>query len=183
MRGELKAGIKAGLQCAILLCISSIALAAQKAVGDGAASHLVSIIVSSQTEASQSSGQVYREIVDPNNGDRWLLLRNNNRPGGPGRLVLAQPTVSGPTISSLSRAPSRQATAEVAQIPVIRSGDRLIVERSTAIVEERLEAVALGPAVTGASFDVRMVIGGKVFRAVALGPGRATFDSRAGGQP
>ena len=34
-------------------------------------------------------GNVIREIDDPHSGDRWLLLRDPNRPGGPGRLVLA----------------------------------------------------------------------------------------------
>jgi hypothetical protein len=36
----------------------------------------------------QVSGEIVREIDDPHTGDRWLLLRNAEAPGGPGRLVL-----------------------------------------------------------------------------------------------
>jgi flagella basal body P-ring formation protein FlgA len=66
------------------------------------------------------------------------------------------------------------------QHPVIRSGDRLVVEESSAVVEARLEAVALGPAAEGAEFRVRLAIGGKVVLAVALGPGHAAFADPAG---
>jgi flagella basal body P-ring formation protein FlgA len=63
--------------------------------------------------------------------------------------------------------------------PVIRAGDRLVVEENTAVIEARLEAVALGPAALGSSFDVRLKLGGKVARAVALAPGRAAFQAHA----
>jgi hypothetical protein len=76
-----------------------------------------------------------------------------------------------------------QTQIPVIQMQVIRSGDRLIVERNTSVVEERLEAVALGPAMKGASLEVRLAIGGNVLRAVALGPGHATFDGDSGGKP
>jgi hypothetical protein len=61
--------------------------------------------------------------------------------------------------------------------PVIHAGDRLIVEENTRLVEARLAAVAMGPAIAGAPLDVRLTIGGKVMRAVALAPGRAAFES------
>jgi predicted secreted protein len=59
---------------------------------------------------------------------------------------------------------------------VIHTGDLLVVEENTAVVEARLEAVALGPAWAGSSFDVRLKIGGKVVRAIALASGRAVFS-------
>jgi hypothetical protein len=62
---------------------------------------------------------------------------------------------------------------------VIHAGDRLIVEENTAVVESRLEAVALGPAVVGSPLDARLKVGGKVVRAVALGRGRAAFLAEA----
>ena len=68
-------------------------------------------------------------------------------------------------------------------LPVIRAGDRLIVEEHTAVVEARLEAVALGPAASGSPFQVRLTIGGKVVRAVALGPGRAAFAAETEARP
>ena len=65
------------------------------------------------------------------------------------------------------------------QHPLIRSGDRLVIEENSAVVEARLEAVALGPAAVGAEFKARLAIGGRVVRAVALGPGRASFVAPA----
>jgi hypothetical protein len=59
----------------------------------------------------------------------------------------------------------------------------VIVERNTAVVEERLDAIALGPAVKGSTFEVRLQVGSKVFQAVALGPGYAAFAPGAGEQP
>jgi flagella basal body P-ring formation protein FlgA len=70
-----------------------------------------------------------------------------------------------------------------ALVAVIRAGDRLIVEENTAVVEARLEAVALGAAAPGSTFNVRLRIGGRVLRAVALGPGRAALAPVNGIEP
>jgi hypothetical protein len=59
--------------------------------------------------------------------------------------------------------------------PVIRAGDRLIVEQDTAVIEARLEAIALGAAAVGSSLNVRLRIGGKLLRVVAQAPGRAVI--------
>jgi hypothetical protein len=109
-----------------------------------------------------------REIDDPSNGDRWLLVRDPSRPGGPGRLFLAA--------SSSQNFGSRQGGSNPGRpVPVIHGGDRLIVEEKTSLVEVHLDAVALGPAMPGRAFSVRLVIGGVVMQAVALGPGRAAL--------
>jgi flagella basal body P-ring formation protein FlgA len=63
---------------------------------------------------------------------------------------------------------------------IIRGGDRLVVEQNTAVIEARLEAVALGPARRGATFQARLKIGGKVVRVVALAPGRAELAPEIG---
>jgi flagella basal body P-ring formation protein FlgA len=65
-------------------------------------------------------------------------------------------------------------------LPVIRAGDRLTVEEHTAVVDAVLEARALAAAAMGAALDVRLTIGGRVVRAVALGPGRAALQSENG---
>ena len=125
-------------------------------------------------EKEPPAGAVIREIDDPRNGDCWLLVRDPSHPGGPGRLVLA--AVAGVQSRRGRTAKQRLLAAEHrALTPVIRGGDRLIVEEKTAVVEARLEAVALGPAVAGAPLQVRLAIGGKVVRAVALAPGRASL--------
>jgi len=68
-------------------------------------------------------------------------------------------------------------------VPVLRAGERLMVEEHTPIVEAHLEAVALGSAAVGEEFDVRLRVGGKVLRAVALGPGRAELQAERKAQP
>jgi hypothetical protein len=68
-------------------------------------------------------------------------------------------------------------------IPVIRAGDRLIVEEHTAVVDAVLEARALNPAAAGAPLDVRLTMGGNVVRVVAVGPGRAALLTEIGIRP
>ncbi len=152
-----------------LLGLAAIAAGGPAAAQEPGARTLLAIVAE-----APAITQVVREIDDPHSGARWLLLRNREHPAGPGRLVL---------LGERENAAGRRdlgvrgdLAAEVAPLPpVIRSGDRLIVEEKTAVVEARLEAVALGPAAPGSAFRVRLSIGGRVARAVALGPGRAAF--------
>jgi hypothetical protein len=140
-----------------------------------------SIPISSPREASNSvlaHGQIVREIDDPSSGARWLLVREMEHPGGPGRLVEVFPAQS-----SGRRIEAAASVAQPVPRPAIRAGDRLIVEENTAVVEARLEAVALGPAAVGSELGVRLKIGGKVLRAVALGPGRAAFKPETEARP
>lgn len=123
-------------------------------------------------------GEIVREIDDPHLGDRWLLIRDSSHPGGPGRLVLmASPS------NQVRQDQAGVGPSEVELRPVIHAGERLIVEENTALVEARLEAVALGPALAGAPLDVRLAIGGKVVRATALAPGRAAFLTEREARP
>jgi hypothetical protein len=116
------------------------------------------------------------EIRDPHTGQRWLLVRDETHPGGPGRLVLA-----GAAWKSADGATRRASDRlwEAGPLPVIRAGDRLIVEEHTAAVDAVLEARAMNAAAAGAVFAARLTIGGKVVRAVALGPGRAVLQAQA----
>jgi hypothetical protein len=130
-----------------------------------------------QTAQAKAStpDEVVREIDDPHTGARWLLMRDPSHPGGPGRLLESTRN------PARQRHPARQDAAGVkassAELrPVLHAGDRLIVEENSAVVESRLEAVALGPAVLGSVLNVRLSVGGKVVRAVALAPGRAVLQ-------
>ena len=60
-------------------------------------------------------------------------------------------------------------------LPVIHAGDRLIVEEHTAVAEAGWRLWRWDSAAVGRPLRVRLEIGGKVLRAVALGPGRAAF--------
>jgi hypothetical protein len=146
------------------------------------------ILVSSPEQAQPAAGalgEVVREIDDPGTGDRWLLERDPEHPGGPGRLVLTGSGESRPRTGERWNAGPETAPGadRTVPLPVIHAGDHLIVEENTAVVEARLEAVALGTAVSGADLNVRLEIGGKVVRAVALGPGRAAFAPESETEP
>jgi len=110
-----------------------------------------------------------REIDDLHNGDRWLLIRDASHPGGPGLLRLVP----------AARIGAGQAGAGFQTQAAIHSGDRVIVEEHTRVADSRLEAVALSPATVGSPFNLRLKMGGRIVRAVALGPGRAVFEGEA----
>jgi hypothetical protein len=125
--------------------------------------------------------RVVREIDDPHNGARWLLMRNPDHPGGPGVLMMVS-QVQPVNRQRLSGGPISGPVAETI-LPVIRAGDRVVVEENSPVVEASLEGVSLSPAAVGSQLDVRLKIGGKVVRAVALGPGRAALQPDAGARP
>jgi hypothetical protein len=124
-------------------------------------------------ESAARAGELVREIDDPNNGDRWLLTRDESHPGGPGLLMLVS---TAPINPAAPRRSTRTGPEVDLPAPIIRAGDRVILEENTPVVEARLEAVAMGPALAGAPFSVRLTIGGRVVRAVAITPGRAVFQ-------
>jgi hypothetical protein len=116
-----------------------------------------------------------REIDDPHSGARWLLSKDAEHPGGPGRLVqLGKDEQAG----SAGKRP-RPAPAA----PVIRAGDRIVVEEHTDVVDAAFEAVALGPAVERRRLHARLKIGGRVVRVIALGPGRARLATAEEARP
>jgi hypothetical protein len=120
-----------------------------------------------------------REIDDPGLGRRWLLYRDPRHPQGPGRLV----AVGAPTLHRSNAVSSISSGAADASRPVIRAGDRVILEENTPIVEARLEAIALVPAFRGSPLKVRLILGGKVLAAVAIAPGRVELAAQPESQP
>ena len=129
--------------------------------------------------SSQVIGEVVHTINDPQTGHRWLLLRGPK--GGPGRLVPAPADSKGHLLND--HALQGYPTSDPSVSPVICAGDRVIVEENSPVVSARLEAIALGPALSGSQLNVRLAIGGHVVRALALGPGRAVFASNNGARP
>ena len=184
-REKIKLGVSLG--AGVLALLAAAPANCQAGAEQSAGSRMVVSLPGPEAGAHAGSGEVVRAIDDPYTGNHWLLERDPNHPGGPGRLVLLPRTTSADGHNDESKdgkAPGVTLAAALAALtPVIRSGDRLVVEETTAVVEARLEAVALGPAVQGADFEVRLQIGGKVVRAVALGPGRAVFADQIGARP
>ena len=162
----------------IMKMAAMLAMAAPAALGQATASTVAAHLVMLSSPAPGSSprvpaGEVVREIDDPSNGDHWLLVHNADHPAGPGLLLL----VSAERIRPRQAGPGPKVEPV---LPVIRAGDRVIVEENTPVVEAQLEAVAMSPAMAGSSLNVRLSIGGKVIRAVASGPGRAIVQEEAG---
>ncbi len=165
-----------------LLIIAATLAGAQAFRGSG---RNAAMTFSSSTSQRRSSVEIVREIDDPTTGDRWLLERDSRNPGGPGRMVL----VGHEKAVRVSSKPGNEVWAgganasAVLPASVIHAGDRVIVEEHSALVDASLEATALGPARQGAQLRVRLSIGGRVVRAVAVTTGRATLASESGARP
>ena len=169
---------------AALMALAAGGPIAGQAGGPGAdarAAWTSSITSSGGTGQLPVSGPVLREIDDPHNGDRWLLQADPDHPGGPGRLVRISALGMEIGVPGAQQGRSKAVPAPLPESLnlVIRAGDRIQVEASSAVAEVRLEAVALGPAPAGAAFNVRLKIGGRIVRAMALAPGRAAFQPEA----
>ena len=124
--------------------------------------------------SSRANVRAVREIDDPLLGSHWLLLRDSDHPGAPGRLIWAARMQSDVRVSRPGReAEENSLTIAPPLRPVIRGGDALIVEDETGVAKARLEAVALGPAAVGSTFEARLKIGGTPVKVIALAPGRA----------
>jgi hypothetical protein len=170
---------RAGLEVFVLFLLSAVPPPVQ---GQARPIEAMKASIRTATEENQSlAAGVLKEIDDSCTGDRWLLVRAADHPEGPGRLVRI--TRSGRIVQTGDSEEAAPAVRERAAVPVIRTGDTLVLEESTPLVEARLEARALGPAICGAEFNARLAIGGKVVRAVALGKGRAAFVVQAGIRP
>ena len=129
--------------------------------------------------AGKFSGDVLREIDDPVTGDLWLLVRDPVRPAGPGRLLLVR---HGDRLKAGAGGKTLPPVRVVAQ-PIVRAGGQVLVEEHTPVVEARLEAVALEPAVQGATFRARLTIGGTVVRVTAVSPGHAVLGATSEVEP
>jgi len=126
-------------------------------------------------ETARVASPVLREINDPWTGARWQMQRDEEHPGGPHRLLLVDAGHAPVASAAVMARPA-------APRPVIHPGDLLIVEEHTPVVDASLQAVALGQATAGSWLEVRLKLGGRVLRALALGPGRAVLQAETGGR-
>jgi len=183
--GLMKTGRSVAWGAGVLAVMAAQAVCAQTPAASGpAAQDLLSPegLVTASVEGREQ-GEIFREIDDPHTGNRWLLVRNGKLPGGPGRLVRVADyqKKSGSAVLAVLQIAGQPGDAALQ--PVIHAGDRLIIEEHTARADALLEARALNPAAPGSVLDVRLAIGGKVVRAVALAPGRAALLAEAGVRP
>lgn len=141
--------------------------------GQSIPSHSAELLVSGHRSADLSALAAPVHILgrfrDPHTGICWRLLSNPGAPAGPAQLVVAKS-------SEDSCVPYVRAQAEqVAPGFAIHRGDRVVVEEHTRAVDARLEAAAMGSAMVGSSLDLKLRIGGRVVRALAIAPGRAVL--------
>ena len=129
--------------------------------------------IAGSLDGTAESCRLLREIDDPSFGTRWLLVRDMSNPGGPGRLEPASPGRDPGAPGKQSKA---ALVAQTKPVTIIRPGDKLIVEEHSATTDAYLEGVALGPAGPGSALNVRLSIGGRVVRTVAVAPGRAALE-------
>jgi hypothetical protein len=177
--------VRSAVWTGILLLWAAAVVLAQSPAGGSALAVFIVSKGPAQVAAQQPARDLIREIDDPNTGRRWLLYRGVSHQGGPGRLVEADLGPEGAEQQNAGRPAFAGAarTAESSERPVIRSGDRVILEENTPVVEARLEAVALGPALPGSRLQVRLRIGGIVVSAVAIAPGRVALLPNREPQP
>jgi hypothetical protein len=127
------------------------------------------------------AAETVRAVGDPATGDCWLLERHNGHSGGPGRWLRTARGDAACGKAGGAPEASRMRAGERAGEPVIRAGERIVVEAKTPVFQARLEAVALEPGWPGAVLRVRLPGRGSVLHAVALGPGRARLLPERGG--
>jgi hypothetical protein len=128
---------------------------------------------------SLSAMTVLSEREDPSTGDRWLLVPNPIHPEGPTRWVRVQSLASDKQGHPTGAGRGNGLTRNAAHPMVIHSGDKVIVEEHSAVVDARLEAVALGAAARGGELRVRLEVGGQVVPVVALEPGRVLLAPKS----
>lgn len=121
-----------------------------------------------QVGPAEFRGQVAARILhDSPTGNTWILGRDPVHPGGPGHMVQLNSPASGRI------GPAQPAIDEPI---VIHTGDRVVMEEETDIVHAGLEAVAIGNAATNHVLLVRVVIGGRIERAIAIKPGTVRWE-------
>ena len=111
-----------------------------------------------------------RVIDDKATGSHWVLRRNPDHPGGPGRMV---------QIGDRAAEPGKLSVLGAKAVPVIHAGDRVVVEDTTAVVSARLDGIALGSAPPGGVLMARLTVGGRAVRVIAVAPGRAQLIEEA----
>lgn len=139
-----------------------------------------SMVIVSAPGSPRAAEEIVRVIDDPANGDRWLLERDSQHPGGPGRMVLVAREKGSPAAARAFHeyAGSRFGAGTLAAL--IRAGDHLIVEEHTRLLDAVLEGIALDRAREGGALRVRLTIGGRIVKAVAVAPGRAMLSPDPG---
>ncbi len=130
------------------------------------------------------TGPVLAEIGDPSTGCRWIVVGNAAHPEGPGRVLLVGGSVAvRDAVSTRSARPAKVSVQNELLQPAIQTGNVVVVEEHTSVVDASLAAIALSRAAPGEEFRARLKIGDKVVRARAIDSVRATLVTKREAQP
>jgi hypothetical protein len=155
-----------------------------------------------RSDLSASAGSAgSREFFDPCLRSHWQLQTNPAHPEQPGRLVLVNPNGAHP--GQPARAPGELVSptshfvegrinpAHAASPPIIRAGDRVIVNQQTRVLHAHLSAIALESATPGQRIRVRLAAGtpsarvldATIITVLATAPGQAQWPTDEGTRP
>jgi hypothetical protein len=137
-----------------------------------------SLIDSESTQTHDSEYRCIRVIDDPGTGHHWLLVQQVNRPETPGLLIQNPGNLSCASCSLKGSEHNSSSGIRMLPVPVIHSGDSIVLSEKTASLDARLEATALQTAAVGAPLEVRLKVGGRLVHAFATAPGRAAVLAR-----
>jgi hypothetical protein len=112
-------------------------------------------------------------IEDHSNHQLWLLTRNPDRPEAPATLIPILPGLSDSSPSEQGGKPRTAISPVKRGVTIIRSGEAVALYEDSSFMRLRLGGIALSTAAVGENITVRLTIGGRPLRAIAIGPGRA----------
>ena len=152
-------------------------------------------------EVHDAPVEAVREVDDPATGVRWLLVRDQMHPAGPGRWIregergretgkqikenqenkenlTSTASSDSARIDSATKDELTARADEQVKVPaplVMRGGDPIVVVQQTPVLTARLAAVALEPAAKGKLIEARLKANDARVWVIAVGPGEATL--------
>ena len=142
---------------------------------------LAVVTVVAQTQPEQPETPVLRIAADTTSVFRcWILVKGTSVGGGPGKWLEEPFGACEPAQSDNRSIVPSSDTKRAGAKPIIRAGERLLVEQNSERVQARLQATALEPAALGAILRVRFRSGGSPVQVVAIAPGHASLINSVG---
>jgi len=121
-------------------------------------------IAAAQVASPAPKGNASHSFRDAATGDLWVMQRDKEHPGGPGRLAMVKGSAETEILDMTRK-----------REWIIRAGDHVVIHEKTARVTARLDGVAQTAAARGERVNVKLSAVGWLVRAVAVAPGQAQF--------
>lgn len=125
--------------------------------------------------ARNASCHIIRQIQDYSTHVQWILIEDMSHPDLPARLTQARDGGSCGQPAELDSKPRDPDLERMYRLPIVHTGDALTVLQHTPFAMVHLEAIALGPAMVGQTFRVRLKSSGLFLWVRATSAGHATL--------